>query len=489
MIANTIGNCKKTKRQTAGMSYKQLARKNCFPRFDFLLSSPCSLLLCLLVAFFSFSSCSGIFDNLQLQTLPENCGSFTLNLDGRNDDNNASNLSKMARTILPGSPVLSDFAVINLNFEPDSSVVGNTAVLLNVDKNNYGVANGQTFILVAGTYNLTVRAYLDAAKTSLVAQSAAENILISAGQNTSRSITLTPLLSSTTEKGSFLWNITLSTSTVIVETATMTIKNSGGVTQGAVVDLLQANLNGTRTGLTPGMYTVTFNIEGKEGTNILRSIVWNELMYVYGNLDGNFTKTFTDDDFHRTQWNITFDYDNGETYEAPGTPNFTNVIVIQSVIHGDNINTLPTSRPGYLFGGWFTEPACTNEWNLADPIHNDMTLYAKWTANTAVITLSVEAIIDGTKDENFAPISISRGAVPASVTSTVTVTGTTYSSSVTWTIDNVGTYTGETSGTGNSFTLNGADTKYNTLGGHVLELTVTVNGNKYQMNIPFTVVN
>ena len=38
------------------------------------------------------------------------------------------------------------------------------------------------------------------------------------------------------------------------------------------------------------------------------------------------------------------------------------------------------SATGWDFGGWFKEPACTNEWNFASDVVNEtMTLYAKWT--------------------------------------------------------------------------------------------------------------
>ena len=38
------------------------------------------------------------------------------------------------------------------------------------------------------------------------------------------------------------------------------------------------------------------------------------------------------------------------------------------------------SATGWDFGGWYKEPACTNEWNFASDVVNEtMTLYAKWT--------------------------------------------------------------------------------------------------------------
>ncbi len=46
--------------------------------------------------------------------------------------------------------------------------------------------------------------------------------------------------------------------------------------------------------------------------------------------------------------------------------------------------TLPDNptKSGYTFGGWCKEDACTNVWDFgADPVTEDMTLYAKWTKN------------------------------------------------------------------------------------------------------------
>ena len=45
------------------------------------------------------------------------------------------------------------------------------------------------------------------------------------------------------------------------------------------------------------------------------------------------------------------------------------------------------SATGWDFGGWFKEPACTNEWNFtSDVVNETMTLYAKWTAHEYTIT-------------------------------------------------------------------------------------------------------
>ncbi|HJJ97261.1 MAG TPA: InlB B-repeat-containing protein, partial [Methanocorpusculum sp.] len=51
------------------------------------------------------------------------------------------------------------------------------------------------------------------------------------------------------------------------------------------------------------------------------------------------------------------------------------------------------------FGGWYTDEACTQEWNFADGIPGDMTLYARWTGGitptqtSAPVTTTVPAAI------------------------------------------------------------------------------------------------
>lgn len=42
------------------------------------------------------------------------------------------------------------------------------------------------------------------------------------------------------------------------------------------------------------------------------------------------------------------------------------------------------TKTGYIFAGWYKESACTNPWNFgSDRVTANITLYAKWTANTA----------------------------------------------------------------------------------------------------------
>ena len=58
------------------------------------------------------------------------------------------------------------------------------------------------------------------------------------------------------------------------------------------------------------------------------------------------------------------------------------------VVSGQTI-TAPTAptRTSYQFSGWFIDAECTNEFNFANQIQSDITLYAKW---TEIYTVSFE---------------------------------------------------------------------------------------------------
>jgi len=411
--------------------------------------------------------------------LPPGMGAFTLRL-----------ADSAGRTIMPASPTLSDFAVFNLNFEPTDDTPAAAAV--NEDRINTGAVLAPV-ILAVGTYKLTVSAYNTTPKADahLVAQQET-SITIKPGSDNAETVELKPLLSGNgSNNGTFNWNITIVTGVTAVNSATMTIKNSAGQTQGAVVDLSSTS-TGTRS-LAPGRYTVEFNLAGREGTDKDKTVEWNELMYVYATLTSIFTYKFTEDHFSRTHWNVTLDYDSkanaGDTYHD-------NIDTVKmSLMHGDNINNpVPIHDPekrGYRFDGWFTDEECTEtkKWDLNNPIYQDMYLWAGWTPNKYNLTLSFDPITNPMEGESFPEITISRGKttpVTYPITVTLTVTGT--YDSISWEIEGVGNYP-KISGTDSPIELNGATLNYNTLGGHVLKLKVTKSEKTWLKNIPFTVVN
>jgi uncharacterized repeat protein (TIGR02543 family) len=433
---------------------------------------------CMILFFFTLISCQNTFNpSGKKQTtshLPVNAGRFSLNLAGNN-----------ARTILPTSPQQSSFLAYTITF---TAVSGDAETKIINDRTNATLAD--PVILLAGTYDLTVNAYQDTAKSKLVAEGSVSGLVISEGQDTAQTITLSPIFNHASQTGTFSWDITLSPNPITVSTAKMTIKK-GGTAVGAIETLANSGqTTGTRTELTPGVYTVTFEIT-ETGTTP-RRLVWNELMHVYANLTSRFpasgTHIFTAADFRDDYWDVTFDYDNGRTYEYAGHTGINFGSAIQTVLHGSVITSPAALRPGYKFEGWYTDSAYTpaNLWNFANPVHGGMTLYAKWTANTATINISVESIVNGTAGESFPAVSISRGtSTPTSASLSLTGTYTAQS----WKVINPSAPTAKIDlGTAQSISLSGTDTRYNTLGGHFLEVTVTKDSREYRVNIPFTIV-
>ena len=51
----------------------------------------------------------------------------------------------------------------------------------------------------------------------------------------------------------------------------------------------------------------------------------------------------------------------------------------QTVVCGNTITAVTTSRNGYDFAGWYTDQALKTEFNTTTPITENITLYAKWT--------------------------------------------------------------------------------------------------------------
>ena len=117
----------------------------------------------------------------------------------------------------------------------------------------------------------------------------------------------------------------------------------------------------------------------------------------------------------------------GSTYNVTATLDVTDHSLVMSKTfvkgevsfdlqgHGDAISKLTNvtagskisapsepSATGYTFGGWFKEPACTNEWTFAsDEVEETMTLYAKWTIQTYSITKTFSNVANSSLPASF----------------------------------------------------------------------------------------
>ena len=84
----------------------------------------------------------------------------------------------------------------------------------------------------------------------------------------------------------------------------------------------------------------------------------------------------------------------------------------QTVSQGSTVTEPPMDEPtGISFGGWYKEAACTNAWDFADPVNNDMTLYAKW--STASYNIAYE--LDGGTNAAGNPAEYTYGVGVASL--------------------------------------------------------------------------
>ena len=72
---------------------------------------------------------------------------------------------------------------------------------------------------------------------------------------------------------------------------------------------------------------------------------------------------------------VDFDYNDGEEFNPYG--------MTQYVFEGEKVvRPKVPERLGYIFGGWFKEKDCSNEFDFDKPIDSNTTIYAKWTAIT-----------------------------------------------------------------------------------------------------------
>ena len=358
--------------------------------------------------------------------------------------------------------------------------------------------------LVQGTYGLTVNAYKTAGTppTNLAARGQVGGIVVNPNVDTPVDVVLRAVMDEQGSVGNFSWDITLNTGDTTLTTATMTILNSSGNPVGAVVDLTTTPIE-NRNNLPVGVYTVRFNLAGSDTTSP-RAVVWNELMYVYATLTSNFKHEFTNNYFHRTHWNVTFNHNYIE-------PSATEAATADdSVMHGAVATAPNPPRTGYTLVGWNSLANGTGTtWNFANPVHNNMTLYAQWQRvdGTVTVTLDVEPINDAVfAIDPATPITFS---LASDTTITVEVKGMTIDIGGTDVVDVFADYTfsWEIAGKGiyaepataqnvtvpgDFIILNNPDNRhiYGTVGTHTIVLTArpkAAGGRTYQRNVDFTI--
>jgi hypothetical protein len=359
-----------------------------------LLIAHCSLLI-----LFSCQDPLSEPENLRVDT-PAGKGAFFLSVT----------MTDAGRTILPDTPSAASL-YYTLVFTPSP-----TGATLEENRNHAGLAT--PFLLEAGTYSLAVKAYSDSTRTNLVAQGSTSGIVIGAGGSTSKSIALKAVINGT---GTFTYSVTVPTG---LTTATMVVTPlPSGSNQ--TIDL---TIGGTKTGtLNPnaGYYNVEITLVKGDA-----KLVWSEILHVYAGLESKKEFSFSNDDFYKTKYTVTF-YMN---MSGPFNPFFGT----QSVFHG-----FAATKPDdpiiskLAFLGWCKSEIYDDLYDFDNtPVYNDINLYAQWSS----ITISLSSTT----------LTLKKGNT-SNITSTVTPTGTTltWSSSDTdvATVNNSGTVTAVGRGT------------------------------------------
>ncbi|WML24581.1 InlB B-repeat-containing protein [Neobacillus sp. OS1-33] len=107
----------------------------------------------------------------------------------------------------------------------------------------------------------------------------------------------------------------------------------------------------------------------KQGTYYIVAFQSSSYQYLYVDqpygLIMNFSPSQT-----QTPYTLSFNSQGG-SYVSPVTANSGSTFTQP---------TAPT-RTGYIFGGWYTDAACTNLYDFNTPVTSNVTLYAKWTTN------------------------------------------------------------------------------------------------------------
>lgn len=117
---------------------------------------------------------------------------------------------------------------------------------------------------------------------------------------------------------------------------------------------------------------------------------WNNPNLILGYKDENSNQVW----YLNKNVTVTFDSDGGTD------------VASQTVKQGTTV-TEPTPAPtkkNSIFEGWYTDKTYATKWTFTDPVNQDMTLYAKWKAETADVKISEK---DGSKD--YGTVTVNKG--------------------------------------------------------------------------------
>jgi len=290
--------------------------------------------------------------------------------------------SDTIRTIVPEKPGIDAFNSFILEFcLSDSPTYTLEPILLHKeDFDDTGLKN--PIYLWAGMYNLEISAYYDVISViNLVPPPDAigkiNNIDIKAGDGVKCDIPLSIRINKDIGdyEGIFRWNIPFNFSSM-PNTAEMHIKlfKNG---EESPKQILEDTVSNAWTGscvLKAGYYEVVITLKRDSE----KTIVFNEIVHIYRNLESVLDYlSFSDDDFLRNQFIVTFDY------SWDDTPRINN----QERTHGTLAMNIghTIQREGFRpesdpFGTviWYTDISRLQPYNFNYPVVDNITLYVKW---------------------------------------------------------------------------------------------------------------
>ncbi|RJE85074.1 hypothetical protein D3P07_21110, partial [Paenibacillus sp. 1011MAR3C5] len=146
-------------------------------------------------------------------------------------------------------------------------------------------------------------------------------------------------------------------------------------------------------------YTVSFQSNG--GTAVAaQTIVYDDKVVLPANpskAEHTFAGWYKDPGLS-SPWNFSTDQVKGNmtlyakwtahTYTVNFQSNGGSAVADQAIAYDDKVVSPATpSKTGYIFAGWYTNAGLTTAWNFdTGLVKGDMTLYAKWTANTYTVS-------------------------------------------------------------------------------------------------------
>ncbi|MCL2805183.1 MAG: InlB B-repeat-containing protein [Treponema sp.] len=312
----------------------------------------------------------------ELQNIPEGMGTFSLQLEGSD---------QQSRTIMPGTGAANNrFAVYRLVF------TGGPTTGIDEDRSFGEISN--PIELIPGSYTLTVSGYTSQGNRTAnkPAVQGSGTIVITAGQAATGTVTLTPIAYSAGQKGVFDLNLTFTGD--IVDAVKMELQpvSAGSNLNYNIIggsDPIGADAD---IDLDPGQYRVIFTLE-KAGMN---PVIWREVLHIAGNMTSSYTKEFTISHFVKAYYDVKFNYNDGVRTPFELTYFYDE---FTSIARPND----PT-RTGYTFDRWYKDAECTagNHWVFGDNLTPGIELFAKWIPDfPGTVTINILTNVDGSEVE------------------------------------------------------------------------------------------